>query len=70
MNDDLDRENSVRTTVRELVVYMLFLMILVISMFGGTSAYRYAYTNMMQQHLEKFEEVTQVEFGKFSHCTL
>ena len=30
MNDELDREQSVRTTVRELVVYMLFLMILVI----------------------------------------
>ena len=29
MNDDLNRENSVRTTVRELVVYILFLTVLV-----------------------------------------
>ena len=29
-------------------------------MFGSTSPYRFAYTNMMRQHLEKFEEVTQV----------
>ena len=30
MNDDLDRENSVRTTVRELVIYLLFLMVIVL----------------------------------------
>ena len=29
-------------------------------MFGSTSSYRFAYTNMMRDHLEKFEEVTQV----------
>ena len=29
-------------------------------MFGGTSKYRYAYTSMMEQHPEKFQEVTQV----------
>ena len=28
MNDDLDRENSVRTTVRELIIYLLFLMVI------------------------------------------
>ena len=30
MNDDLDRENSVRTTVRELIIYLLFLMVIVL----------------------------------------
>ena len=30
MNDGMDRENEVRTTVRELVVYLLFLFIIVI----------------------------------------
>ena len=62
MNDGMDREVSVRTTVRELVIYLLFLLIIVQCMFGGTSNYRYAYTSMMQKLLveEKFEEVKQV----------
>ena len=28
--------------------------------FAGTSTYRYGYTHMMKQHLEKFHEVKQV----------
>ena len=60
MNDDLDRENSVRTTVRELIIYLLFLMVIVLCMFGGTSPLRYRYTNMMMQHLDEFEKVKQV----------
>ena len=62
MNDGMDREVSVRTTVRELVIYLLFLLVIVQCMFGGTSNYRYAYTSMMQKLLveEKFEEVKEV----------
>jgi len=60
MNEDNNREDVVRTTVRELVLYLIFLGVIVTMIFGGTSPYRYGYTNMMRQHLEKFEEVKQV----------
>ena len=66
MNDTADREDSVRTTVRELVLYLLFLAVIVVTMFGGTSPYRYQYTNMMKEHLEKFEEVKQESNPKSS----
>ena len=31
-------------------------------MFGGTSPYRFGYTDMMKQHLERFDEVKQVAY--------
>ena len=70
MNDDLDRENSVRTTVRELVIYLLFLMVIVLCMFGGTSSMRYRYTNMMRQHLDEFDKVKQVRKTKPCFTTI
>ena len=70
MNDDLDRENSVRTTVRELVIYLLFLMVIVLCMFGGTSSMRYRYTNMMRQHLDEFDKVKQVRKSKSCFTTI
>ena len=70
MNDDLDRENSVRTTVRELVIYLLFLMVIVLCMFGGTSSMRYRYTNMMRQHLDEFDKVKQVRKSKTCFTTI
>ncbi|CAG0885259.1 unnamed protein product [Darwinula stevensoni] len=48
MNKTKDREIYVRTTLRELVVYVVFLIVLCILTFGMTSSTMYYYTNVMQ----------------------
>ncbi|CAG0892278.1 unnamed protein product [Cyprideis torosa] len=48
MTSSKDREIYVRTTLRELVVYVVFLIILCILTFGMTSSTMFYYTNVME----------------------
>ena len=57
---NIDREFEIRTTIRELVIYLLFVTTLLVLTFN-TSNYRYHMNNIIKQHLEdKFEDVEQV----------
>ena len=58
--ESIDREFEIRTTIRELVIYLLFVTTLLVLTFN-TSNFRYHMNNMIRQHLEeKLEDVEQV----------
>eukprot|EP00095_Tigriopus_kingsejongensis_P002369 maker-scaffold579_size130606-snap-gene-0.31 protein:Tk02369 transcript:maker-scaffold579_size130606-snap-gene-0.31-mRNA-1 annotation:"pkd2 " len=56
-----DREVFVRTTIRELVVYSIFLVVLCILTFGMTSATMFYYTKVMSNLFESGTTVSQVD---------
>ena len=65
-----EKEVIVRTTLRELVVYMIFLAILCIVTLSAMFPTMYKYTNVIKTLFKKHEEVSQVEqFWNVSICT-
>lgn len=66
MNNGRDREVYVRTTIRELVVYSIFLVVLCILTFGMTSATKFYYTQILINLFKEHTEVQTVnDFWKF-----
>lgn len=66
MSNTDDREIFVRTTIRELVVYCIFLVVLCILTFGMTSATMFYYTQVMSNLFAEQKEVSQVtDFWSF-----
>ncbi|TRY80961.1 hypothetical protein TCAL_09384 [Tigriopus californicus] len=66
MNTSTDRELYVRTTIRELVVYCVFIGILSIMTFGTTSSQQYYYTNIMETLFKEAKSVQNTQdFWKF-----
>ena len=60
MTEKDDREVFVRTTIRELVVYIIFLVVFCILTFGMTSPTMYYYTQVMNNLFKGYEDVEQI----------
>ena len=61
MNPTEDREIFVRTTIRELVVYIIFLVVLCVLTFGMTSSTNFYYTKVMINLFENSNQASKVE---------
>jgi len=66
MSVNADREIFVRTTIRELVIYIMFIGVLSIVTFGMTNSTHFYYTKVMKDLFSKQKEVKNVnEFWEF-----
>ncbi|XP_040564688.1 polycystin-2-like [Lepeophtheirus salmonis] len=61
MQSSTKREIYVRTTIRELLIYFMFLLVLCILTFGRTSPTSFYYTTVMSQLFEERNSVSKVE---------
>ena len=75
-NTDYNRELFIRTTLRELIVYIIFLIVLCIVTFGMTNSTMYYYTKVMSELFldggnKPFREVTKMDdFWSFAETSL
>jgi len=60
MEYSVDREWNIKTTIRELALYIMFLCLVVFLCFGPTSQYRFLYKDLVAKHFEDVEKVEQV----------
>lgn len=60
MEYSVEREWHIKTTIRELAIYLMFICLIVFLCFGPTSSNRFLYKDLVKKHFEDVEKVEQV----------